>query len=131
MDQLNSSTQLFCEDKRFKKALDLFNTADWYSAHDAFEDLWHETNGPERNTLQGILQIAVAQVHLEKGNRNGAMILFGEGLGRLTKQGAPDLGVDIQGLCELVRKRLSLLQQGSDTETVNVPFIFKRKSGAN
>ena len=98
MKYLNSGIENLNDMNRFKRALDLLNSEDWYPAHDAFEELWHETSGPERITIQAFLQIAVAQLHLENGNKNGATILYGEALGRLTKLGAPDLGFDIDKL---------------------------------
>ena len=64
-------------DPRFSQGVALFNAAEWYEAHDMFEDLWHETADPERRTLQGIIQVAVAQLHLQRGNTRGATILFG------------------------------------------------------
>ena len=51
-------------DPRFGQAIELFNSQEWYAAHDVFEELWHETADPERRSLQGILQVAVAQLHL-------------------------------------------------------------------
>ena len=125
----NSTIQVLLADSRFHKALGCFNSADWYPAHDFFEELWHESNGPERNTLQGFLQIAVAQLHLESGNKNGATILYGEALGRLKKIGTPDLGVDIETLCECVNQRLSLLHHDLDPDQLSVPFLFKREVG--
>ena len=113
------------KDERFMEAINIFNSANWYKAHDLFEELWHETDGLERVTLQGILQIAVAQVHLESGNNNGATILYGEGLGRLKKKGIPNLGLDIQRLCKLVEARLTLLQQKKDTNICELPFLFE------
>ena len=77
------------DDSRLYEAIHLFNSANWYPAHDAFEELWHETIGPERDVIQGVLQVAVAQLHLERGNKSGATILYGEGLGRLRKMGIP------------------------------------------
>ena len=65
-------------DPRFQQGVELFNAGEWYAAHDLFEELWHETADPERRSLQGILQVAVAQLHLQRGNRRGATILFGE-----------------------------------------------------
>ncbi len=76
-------------DPRFQLAVELFNQADWYPAHDAFEELWHETSGQARQTIQGVLQVAVAQLHLQRGNRRGATLLYGEGLGRLKALGTP------------------------------------------
>ena len=51
-------------DPRFQDAIRLFNTQEWYAAHDVLEELWHETADPERRCLQGLLQVAVAQLHL-------------------------------------------------------------------
>ena len=110
-------------DPRFIKGLELFNSADWYLAHDLFEELWHETNGAERKTIQGILQIAVAQIHLERGNKNGATILYGEGLGRLKGAAVPTLGLDIDSLCSVVESRLKLLQQNIDPSKCKIPFL--------
>ncbi len=110
-------------DPRFKEGLELFNSSNWYKAHDVFEELWHETIGPERTTLQGILQVAVAQVHLESGNLNGATILYGEGLGRLRKSGNPDLGLDIQGFCSCLEVRLKALQCNEAVNHLDIPYL--------
>ena len=104
------------KDHRFTAGVRLFNMGKWYEAHDIFEDLWHETLEPERRSLQGILQAAVAQLHLESGNQRGAMILYGESLGRLRTPGAPDLGLDIEALCSNVERRLRALQIGSNPD---------------
>lgn len=88
----------------------LFDAGEWYACHDGFEALWHETAGPWRPALQGLLQIAVSRLHLERGNRRGAMILLGEGLGRL--RGLPDqvLGLDLGELKQVAAAQLDLLQ---------------------
>ena len=91
-----------------------------------FEELWHETADPERRSLQGIIQVAVAQVHLQRGNSRGATILFGEALGRLQRPGTPDLGLDLDSLCRSVRARLTALQQELDPETCTVPALLFR-----
>ena len=110
-------------DPRFTSAIELFNTGEWYAAHDVFEELWHETADPERRSLQGILQVAVAQLHLQRGNRRGATILFGEALGRLRRPGTPDLGLDLDGLCAVIQGRLELLQLDGDPESCTVPVL--------
>ena len=57
-------------------ALKLFNNHKWYEAHDAFEDIWNVVDGDERQVIQGILQVAVSQFHLNTGNLNGATICW-------------------------------------------------------
>tara|TARA_Y100001968_G_C19401714_1_gene741377 strand:- start:200 stop:583 length:384 start_codon:yes stop_codon:yes gene_type:complete len=126
MNEQNSNDSQLLFDPRFGEALKLFNSAKWYPAHDALEELWHETNGPERNTLQGLLQVAVAQVHLESGNSNGATILYGEGLGRLKRAGTPNLGLDLEHLCSLLEQRLKSLQRQENIEVFNNPLILER-----
>ena len=110
-------------DPRFQKAVQLFNDGEWYDAHDVFEELWHETANPHRRCLQGVLQVAVAQLHLQRDNRRGATILFGEALGRLKRPGTPDLGLDIKTLCATVEQRLRSLQRDQDPELCNVPVL--------
>ncbi len=116
-------TSNLLDDSRFFEAIKLFNSEKWYQAHDAFEELWHETFGPERDVIQGVLQVAVAQLHLERGNTSGATILYGEGLGRLRKMGNPSLGFDVEKLCLCVEKRLNLLQQKRETDNCPLPVI--------
>ena len=114
---------LFVKEPRYILGMRLFNSCDWYRAHDVFEEIWHETIGAERQTLQAILQIAVAQVHLENGNTNGATILYGEALGRLKKSRFDSLGLDILRLCKAAETRLDYLQTGKDLSTCSNPYL--------
>jgi len=115
--------QALSRDPRLRAAVDLFNAGEWYGCHDGLEELWHETAGPMRPVLQGILQIAVGQLHLSRGNQRGAVILTGEGLGRL--QGCPleALGLDLNGLRDQGRIWLQALQQGRDTTALPAPRL--------
>lgn len=101
-------------DPRWTLAVGLFNERAWYQAHDAFEELWQETIGPDRPLLQALVQIAVAHVHLERGNSRGATVLLGEALGRLTPCDNRALGLDLQALRACIATRLQILQQGGD-----------------
>ena len=112
------------EESKFLQAIELFNSQEWYLAHDLLEEIWHETNVPERTTIQGLLQIAVAQLHLDKGNMNGATILYGEALGRLKANAITDLGLDISSLCKNIEERLSLLQKGLIPKKIIDPVLL-------
>ncbi len=114
----------FVNDSRFETGMNLFNSCLWYKSHDIFEEIWHETNGKERQVLQGILQVAVAQVHLENGNINGATILYGEALGRLKGYKSDDIKLDIESLCKCVTKRLKSLQTGKDLSDCSLPVLY-------
>jgi hypothetical protein len=110
-------------DPRFGEAVRLFNAGDWYACHDGFEELWHETQGPCRKALQGVLQIAVAQLHLERGNVRGATVLLGEGIGRLRPYGGSVLGWSLDPLLDAAERRLRRLQQGLDPAGEPLPQL--------
>ncbi|BEV36324.1 DUF309 domain-containing protein [Synechococcus sp. M16CYN] len=111
-------------DPRFSQAIKFFNNGEWYAAHDILEELWHETADPDRRSLQGILQVAVAQLHLQQDNRRGATILFGEALGRLKRPGTTNLGLDISTLCDCVEQYLHCLQNEEDPGSCAVPLLY-------
>ena len=121
---IDKQDDLFTNDSRFEIAMKLFNSRQWYQAHDVFEEIWHETGGPERQLIQGILQVAVAQVHLENSNTNGATILYGEALGRLKRYQLNNLGLDIVGLCKCISRRLEFLQMGNDLASCSLPVLY-------
>ena len=113
--------------QRFKdslqEAINLFNSQKWYEAHDAFEDIWNDLVGDERQIVQGILQVSVSQFHLSKGNINGAMILLGEGLGRIKNRFSIDLGIDLLLFCKKAESLLNKLHTNIPIEETDIPFI--------
>ena len=117
--------------KRFKdsleEAIDLFNNQKWYEAHDAFEDIWNDLVGDERQIVQGILQVSVSQFHLNKGNLNGAMILLGEGLGRIKNKVSEDLEIDLILFCSSLESLLNKLHTESSLNQSDSPFLKKIK----
>jgi predicted metal-dependent hydrolase len=76
-----------------------------------------------RPLLQGILQIAVAELHYERGNLRGATILMGEGLGRLQGDLEGGLGLDLDSLRRQVGQRLQALQQQRPLQSLDLPYL--------
>lgn len=125
--QVLSEEQQLLADTRLGEAIFLFNSGNWYACHDCFEALWHETAGPMRPVLQGILQIAVAELHLERGNCRGATILMGEGLGRLKACPSNALEIDLVALINLSMQRLLALQQQRSIEGLDLPRLVESR----
>ena len=109
-------------------ACELFNSQRWYEAHDAFEDIWNGLDGDERQVIQGILQVSVSQFHLGKGNTNGAMILLGEGLGRIKTRQRIKIGLDLKSLCKTLEILLNKLHESKPITKNDIPHIKKTKS---
>ena len=125
--QVLSEEQGLLADTRLGEAIFLFNSGDWYACHDGFEALWHETAGPMRPVLQGILQIAVAELHLERGNCRGATILMGEGLGRLKACPPNAIEIDLVTLINSSMQRLLALQQQRSIEGLELPRLVESR----
>ena len=128
MSEALREEDLLQADPRLQQAIDLFNGGEWYACHDGLEELWHETQGPMRPVLQGLLQIAVAHLHLERDNRHGATVLMGEGLGRLAGCGDEALGLRLSPLRDGVAARLGALQDGSDPTQLPPPRLERAPS---
>jgi len=122
-DSFTAEEAFILQDPRFLSGVAAFNQGEWYECHDDFEAVWHETQGRLRPVLQGILQIAVAHHHLERGNHRGATVLLGEGLGRLAAAEPCELGLDIQKLQQSSQRRLGALQQGSSLDSLSLPRL--------
>ncbi len=55
----------------------------YFEAHELLEVVWKAASGPERELWKGVIQIAVACVHVQRGNLVGAQRLVTRGLRRL------------------------------------------------
>jgi predicted metal-dependent hydrolase len=56
----------------FTLGLQLFNSAQFFAAHEILEDVWRAAPPAERKFLQGLIQVAVALHHYGNGNLAGA-----------------------------------------------------------
>ncbi|MFA9445716.1 DUF309 domain-containing protein [Egicoccus sp. AB-alg6-2] len=76
----------------------LWNDERFFEAHECLEHVWHAAPDVDRDFWQGVIQVAVAGVHLQRDNLDGAMALFTRAAQRLS--GYPDVhrGVDVEQL---------------------------------
>ncbi|MEX2190551.1 MAG: DUF309 domain-containing protein [Bacteroidota bacterium] len=94
-------------DDRFHKGLDVFNSRDYFEAHEVWEDLWHEYRETDRTFLQGLIQIAAGLYHLDCGNMRGARSQLSKGIQKLEPYRPLHKGVDISALMNAINICLS------------------------
>lgn len=58
------------------KGVELFNSGEYFDAHEELEHAWMNDRGPGRDLYRGILQVAVAYLQIERGNYRGAVKMF-------------------------------------------------------
>ena len=77
------------ENAVYLHGIDLYNFAYWWECHEALEGLWHLTGhqGSEAQFLQGIIQVAAANLRRHVGSPDGARRLGREAVARLASVG--------------------------------------------
>ncbi len=105
-----------CPPKEFWQGVEQFNQQEFYACHDTLEALWMEAVEPEKRFYQGILQIAVACHHLLNLNWRGAVILLGEGMGRLRDYQPVYAGIDVTSLVMQSAQLLKALQESGQEQ---------------
>ncbi len=78
--------------------LTLFNQGEYFEAHEALESAWRAEPGPIRDLYQGILQVAVVYLHIQRGNYQGASKVAARCLPKLESSPANCRGVAIDQL---------------------------------
>jgi len=63
-------------DPRYLEGIEHFNKCDFFEAHEVWEELWADTQGPPRRFYQGLIQVAVCLHHFGNGNIRGAKKLY-------------------------------------------------------
>jgi uncharacterized protein len=67
----------------FQEGIDLFNAGQFFECHEAWEYVWNRSEGDDKVAIQGLIQAAVAILHLERGNREGAESLYAKARAKL------------------------------------------------
>lgn len=96
----------------FRRGVDLFNAGDFYECHEVLEELWMDSQAPDRRFLQSLIHFAVGFYHHERGNRNGATRQLHKGLKKIQDY-LPDWdGVQTELIEGEVRGRLARIEGG-------------------
>lgn len=64
------------ETDQFREGIRLFNEEEFFECHDVLEELWAETDGPEKKMIQGLIQAAISLFHFGNENFGGAKKLY-------------------------------------------------------
>jgi predicted metal-dependent hydrolase len=83
-------------DPRYLQGIEHFNQCDFFEAHEVWEDLWKDIEGPTRDFYKGLIQVAVCLHHFGNGNIRGAKKLYHSSRGYLAPYGPKHAGLDVE-----------------------------------
>ena len=85
-------------DSLFDKGCHFFDSAEFFEAHEAWEDLWNDAQGARHAYLQCLIQVAVAMHHAGNENWAGTRKLLASSLSYLEKGRSAAVEVDLNAL---------------------------------
>lgn len=81
--------------RQLEQARALFNTGEYWHAHEALETVWRSIiDEEERRPWQGLIQAAAALLHLGRGNRHGTVVVGAAALEKLAGPQHPAVEFD-------------------------------------
>lgn len=94
----------------------LFNAHHFWHAHEKWEELWLKSAGDEKRFLQGLIQLAAAYHHVQRGTLRGAGRLFDAALAKLEPFPAGYGGVDRAQVVEAARRHRMRIAAGEEID---------------
>lgn len=78
----------------------LFNTGQFWHAHEAWEQCWHAAHEPDASFYKGLIQAAAALVHWQRGNPTGLRRNWAKARRFLIVLPGTYRTIDVQRLCD-------------------------------
>jgi len=104
------TTENWRECETYLYGIDLFNHGYWWESHEALEAVWKAAGYSENDCglfLQGLIQLAAAQLKRRIDQHVGARKLTSEGLEKMERVSGIFLGIDVATLAADARRCLS------------------------
>src|SRR5688572_5613425 len=96
-----------------REGLQLIRDGAYFEAHEELEDEWRDAPASERDFLQGLVHVAVAWLHAERGNRNGCERQLVKAERRLDGYRPRHRGVDVDAILDDVAAAREVAATGS------------------
>lgn len=100
----------------------LWDEGRYFEAHECLEHVWHAAPAADRDFWQGVIQVAVAGVHLQRGNEAGATALLGRAASRLAPYPAGHRGIDVEAVRRFCHDAAGRIAAGEAARVTPPPF---------
>lgn len=98
------------KEEAISRAIRLFNDEKYWGAHESLEQVWKKSSGNEKALLNGIILIAAAFVHDEKGEHDVCLSILSRAAAKLAVSSGQYYGIDI----DLIKSQVqNILQSGT------------------
>jgi predicted metal-dependent hydrolase len=94
------------ERKLYLDGIELFNSHEFFEAHEVWEDIWHMAYGIKHEYYQGIIQCSVALEHYRRSNPRGVVSLFKSYNQHFVHVPSTFMGLDVKSFLEKMHEVL-------------------------
>jgi uncharacterized protein len=105
------------------EGLRCYRAQEFFAAHEHWESVWLASNEPEKAFLQGLIQVAAAFHHLQRGNSRGTRSLLERARTRLGRCPGCIGGIDVGSLCRDIESWLQVLEAGGTSQSRSYPEL--------
>ncbi len=112
----------------FQNGLTCFKNGSFFDAHEEWETLWSDYYLPDRDFIQGLIQLSVSFVHLSNGNLIGTKSLLKKCQKKFNNFSGDCRGINVDNLKkDLIQlsKDVDLLETHSSFNWDSVPGLRK------
>jgi uncharacterized protein len=105
------------------EGLRCYHAQEFFEAHEHWEAVWLQLQDPEKSFLQGLIQVAAAFYHFQRGNLEGTTSLLLGALRRLDRHSPSFAGISLTPLCKEIRQWLKAMEAGEELSQLAFPQI--------
>ena len=109
----------------YEEGIDLFNQGRFFECHEAWEEIWKRSDGELKLFYQGLIQAAVAILHAQRGNLEGARSLYEKASAKLDPIPQEHMGLAIAELRVELRRFIEVASRG-DSSPLPIPPRLRR-----
>jgi len=92
--EVSESSSVLATSSSLLRGVERFNAHEFWHAHEEWERIWLVAEGEAKMFVQGLIQLAAAYHHVQRGTHRGALRLFDASLRKLSRFPDGYLGVD-------------------------------------
>src|SRR5579863_7337346 len=107
----------------YQLGIDLFNEGRFFECHEAWEEIWKRADGELKLFYQGLIQAAVAILHAQRGNLEGARSLYEKASAKLDKIPHEHMGLAIGELRVELRRFIETATRANSAPLPDPPRL--------
>jgi predicted metal-dependent hydrolase len=110
LSTITKMTLSIAEKELLANGITLFNSGEFWKAHEVWEEIWQSHPEDGRFFVQGLIQLAAAYHQLLRGISRGFEIHIKNAWARLRLFPAEFLGINVESLLKEIEKQISVIE---------------------